>query len=437
MSSILYSYQQKPSEQLIRALTHGQEEWGFSGAVDLSDVGVGKTAMDLNAMLQIGRNPVVLCPVAGIPGWQKMLGLFGAEAHYLGTPEGVKLGGKRHIAKRYGSDFHWENAGSIGIILDEAQSSKGMHSLTTACMDAAINQNIPIICASATLAASPLELPIAGRITGLHTGGEDWLRFMVAHGCRYNEEEARWIWNRQMHHLEQIHAKLIPQRGCRVRKADMGEHPGSSISILPIQCEEGPRIQREWQAGIDQLKRMERQGYPKHVIINTRRTLRMRLWQESEMALVPHVAERIKADLAEEKSVVAFLGFVKSRELLGRLLNRREGFYGGQPQHQRAYLEREFQADRIHVLLNQIKAGGASVSLHDIHGNRPRVAYIFPSDSAVAFGQAPGRVDRAGSKSRATQWIPCIAGGLTEAMVRTTSKKLMAMGSLNDGGSRE
>lgn len=431
---ILYPYQRDGARQLLRALTDGHEEWGYNGAADLSDVGVGKSFMDYAAALETGREPVILTPVAGFKGWQDTCTAFKHHPRYVGTPDGLKQGNRSHIAARHGDTFHWKNAHEIVLILDEAHHFKGMDSIASRLADGAIAQHIPIICASATLATSPLELRIAGQVTGLHSGSEsDWLRFLVRNGCRWVDDETGWVWNRKVHHLEQIHHTLIPARGCRVRKSDMGERPGSTIQILPIQCKEGPQIQREWSSALDQLKRMEAQRYPKMVVINTRRKIRMRLWRLSEQALVPHVARLMKQDLAEGKSVIGFFTFTETREQMGKLLGTRDGFYGGQPTDIRARLARDFQANRIKVLLNQIKAGGSSVSLHDLDGGHPRVSYIFPSDSGVAMQQAPGRTDRAGMQSHAQVWIPCVAGSLSEKLVHSTSKKLLAMQGLNDG----
>lgn len=436
MKDILYPYQKPAAAQLVRALTHGEAEWGYPGAVDLSDAGVGKTYMDIAAMLEIGRRIVVLCPKAGEEGWRRVFKAFNAEPEYIGSYESVKLGGTPSVASRHGNTFTWKRAGEIGLICDEAQAVKTAGNLAFRCMEGAIAARIPMICASATMAASPIELPIAGRITGLHTGGDSWELFLVENGCKFDENEVppRWVWTRKQYVLEQLHHKLIPARGCRVTRDMMGDRPGSSINMLPIECEEGPGIIEEWKRGNEQLRRMEAQRYPKHITQIARRKIRMRLWQECERALVPHIAERIKQDLDNFKSVVAFLGFVKTREELGRLLKTRAGLYGGQNQKQRAYYEQEFQADRIRVLLNQVKAGGAAVSLHDVRGEFPRVGYLFPSDSGVAIGQAPWRLDRQGSMSKAQIWIPTVKGSLVEAMVRSTEKKLRAMAGLNDGG---
>ncbi|MEI6870845.1 MAG: hypothetical protein WCL08_01050 [Verrucomicrobiota bacterium] len=433
ITRVLKDYQVEPALALHRALTNGEQEWGYPGAVDLSEVGVGKSFMDLAAMLETGRKVVVLCPVVGVSGWQKAFAHFGAAPHFIGSYEAVRGGFRPDVATIHGGEFRWKNAGEIGLILDEAQAVKNQNSISSYCADGAIAQKIPMICASATLAISPLELRIAGQITGLHKGGDDWLRFMVEHGCEWSEDEQKWKWNRKPIHLDRINRLLIPQRGIRVRKADMGEQPGTTLAILPLDVPEGPQIEKEWRDALDQLDRLERQNMPFQQAMNLRRAVRTRLWKRCEMALVEEVAGRVDDDVRAGKSVVVFFSFTESRMAMGRILGVCAGFYGGQQPKARAYWQEEFQANRQHILLCNITSGGASVSLHDTTGDRPRVSYIFPTDRAVSAGQAPGRIDRSGSMTHSMQFIPCVRGTLCERMVHQTMKKLGQLQILNDG----
>jgi len=401
----------------------------------MSDLGTGKTYVDLAAMTEIRKKIVVLCPVAGMEGWKKAFQLFGITPHFIGTYEAVR-GNWRPEVGRFGDKFfEWEDAEQIGIILDEAQMVKAGDNITTAVAGGAIVQRIPIIAASATLAISPLELRIAGRITGLHNGGKDWKRFIQDNECHYNEEEDRWWFNRHAEWvLADLHKQLIPERGCRMVKADATtDHPGSTIQVLPIECEEGPAIEKAWSKIEWVVGKMEEEGKPRQMIQNLRRAGRMRVWKQSEMALIPHVARRIQADIAAGNSVVAFLNFTEAREALGSILGTNAGIYGGMSHKKKNHWITEFQENRCHVLLNNIGAGGASVSLHDLTGDRPRVSYIFPSDRHVAAGQAVGRIDRIGGKTHAMQWIPCVKGTLSERMVESTAAKLSRLAILNDG----
>lgn len=436
IDAILKDYQRQPARQLLRALQYGPAEWGYPGGDDLSDVGVGKTYMDTAAALATGRAPVVLCPVVGIDGWRACFQRFGREPRFIGSYEAVRGGWRPELGKFIDGRFIWKDTSDIVLILDEAQMVKGQDSMTAATIGGAINATVPIIAASATMASSVVDLRIAGRITGLHEGGKDWTRFLLQHKAEYDDVEKRWTWDRRrhLHMLDEIHRILIPARGCRVRKADMGEQPGTTISVLPIfDVPEAVEIEKAWRELDDTTRRMERQQCPREQITNYRRGARTRIWKRSELALVPFVVERVKACLAEGKSVVMFFSFTASRQLAGKLLKTKDGIFGGQTPGQREKAKKDFQANRIRVLLCNIGAAGASANLQDLTGEHPRETFIFPTDNPVKMGQAPGRVDRFGGQTHSYQWIPCIAGGFSERMVKSTARKLLANSVLNDG----
>ncbi|HYF33644.1 MAG TPA: hypothetical protein VD994_00025, partial [Prosthecobacter sp.] len=268
---------------------------------------------------------------------------------------------------------------------------------------------------------------------GLHKGFEDWERFLRDHGCL--KVRTSWKWDQKNHHLIRINTRLFPFRGARVRKQDLGEEcPETVIEPLPFNIPEGARIEQEWKDTEEMLARIgQQQGGARLKIMESR--ARMRIWQQCESAIVPYIAQRIRQDVKDGKSVAVFMNFNHSRLALARLLNTNAGFYGGQPLPRRQHWEREFQADREHILINNIGAGGASVSLHDVRGERSRVAYIFPTDDVVKMEQATGRVDRVGGKSVSQQFIPFVAGTMTEKMIMRTRLKMRRIATINDGSS--
>jgi hypothetical protein len=435
LEKLLYPYQVEPARQLFRALRRGNAEWGYPGAVDFSGVGLGKTYMDLAAMLATGKKVGVICPPVGRPGWLAAFSVFGAEPYFLETYEGLRGGWRPNICTPTAEGgFHWKNAGEIGVILDESQAMRHPESLTFRAMAGAMRHKIPLIVASATIAISPLEFRFPGRVIGLHDGGADWDRFLRQHGCTQRTKGGPWTWDEDKRHLRAINARLFPMRGCRVRPEDLGDAcPETEISPLPIECAEGPEIERMWLDSLDTIARQGRQGVPEAVLKGMRARARMATWTRSEEVLVPHLVRRIKQDFAEEKSVAIFCNFTKTREALQRALNAKEGLYGGINPKQRAAYIKAFQEDRIRVLVNQIKAGGASVSLHDVRGQFARVAYIFPGDNPISVAQGIGRVCRVGAKSKSFQYFPYVAGGMTERMVKSMRRKIEQMDLLNDG----
>lgn len=436
---ILHAHQVKPAQQQLRALQNGAIEWGYPGAVDLSDVGVGKSFMGLAAALATGRRVGVLCPVVGIKGWRETFAIFGAEPHYIGSYEGITGGWRKDVVTFKDKRAYWKNPHEITLILDEAHKVKGDESQTTYAIGGAIYDNIPMIAASASMASSPVEMRIAGRITGLHQGGKDWNRFLVENGAKWDELDERWTWDRrQIHILEKLNSVLIPERGCRVRKSDVGTDAGTTIMVLPLECKEGPGIEKRWRDLNEKVKEMERKRMSRAIVQGYYRKVRMSIWKDSEIALVPHVLQRVYDCLHEGKSVAVFFSFTESRELMAKLMGGCDcGIYGGQSDKQRNNSINAFQRNEKHVILCNIVAAGSSVSLHDKTGERARETFIFPTDKSVAMKQAPGRVWRDGGMTHSYQWIPCIAGGFSEKMVVSTAKKISAMNALNDGQMRE
>lgn len=429
----LRAYQITPARQLYRALMKGRQEWGYPGAVDFSDMGTGKTYSTLAAALATGRQVGVLCPSVGQQGWLRAFTHYGVEPLFISTYEAVRGAWRPHIATVDAQGkFTWAHPQEMVLILDEAQAVRHDGNLTVRCCSAAIRQGIPIIVASATIAVSPLEFRFAGRITGLHRGDDDWPRFLREHGC-IETSRGNWKWDRKSHHLHRIHSRLFPFRGCRVRKQDLGEEcPETVIEIIPFDMPECARIAQEWNDTNELLGRMAHQ-LDKRALLAMERKCRMKMWKRCENVLVPHVAKRVRADVADGKSVAVFMNFTECRMELSRLVGTRAGFYGGQNKHQRKHWEKEFQENREHILVSNIGAGGASVSLHDIHGERPRVSYIFPTDDVVKFYQATGRVDRVGGKRVSQQFLPCVKGAMTEEIVHRLRRKMMRIDILNDG----
>lgn len=391
------------------------------------------TYMDLAAALATGRRVGVLCPTVGENGWRRAFAHFGAEPHFVSTYEAVRGGFRPNIATVDGAGkFTWKHAEDLVLIYDEAQALRHEDTLTVKCCSASIRQGVPMIVASATIALSPIEMRFAGRITGLHKGGDDWPNFLQNHGC-LPTGRGGWKWDQRDHHLARINARLFPMRGARVRRQDLGDEcPETVIRTLPFDVPEAAKIEEKWQQTQEMLERMAAQ-LPAGRIEALRRTAHMKVWAECEMALVPYLAERARSDIGKGMSVAIFMNFNPTRIRLGGLLKSHAGFYGGVNKARRKYYEEEFQADRLHLLISNIKAGGASVSLHDIRGERQRRAYICMSDDAIKIEQALGRIDRVGGKSVSEQFLCYIRGARTEQMVVRTRKKMHHLSKLNDG----
>lgn len=441
MDAKLMPHQIMPARQLLRALRQGKEEWGYSGALDMSDMGTGKTYVTLCAALATGRSVGVICPPAGRKGWLAAFAHFGAEPEFLDSYEGVRGGFRPHIAARDASgNFRFKSPENLIIILDEVQNLRNEKTLSVECFSAAVRQSIPIICASATIALSPLEFRFAGRIVGLHDGGEDWDLFLLRHGCSRKSVGGKWKWNEDRATLAKIHARLFPSRGCRVRLEDLGDAaPETEIRVLPVACSAADEIEAMFREGQSTIAKLERQHAHAGRVLALRRNLRLRTWQACERALVEPVSAMVRQYVRDGFSVALFMSFDESRIRMGRALGETAGIYGGVSAKRRDWLMTEFQSDRLHILVNNVKSGGVALSLHDVLGDRPRVSFIFPTDHIISFIQSTGRVARVNAKSKSDQLIPCVVdssgGGVMLRMVERLRAKAFNISVINDGAS--
>lgn len=136
-------------------------------------------------------------------------------------------------------------------------------------------------------------------------------------------------------------------------------------------------------------------------------------WQTIELTKAKYIVDPVVADYNAGKSVVIMTTFNATIQYLGDILTRHGIKYatltGKVPEATRAESIREFQNDNLRCLLVNVKIGGTSISLHDTHGNHPRVTYLFPTMSAIDFYQALGRIDRTGTRSEVVQKIVSLA----------------------------
>ena len=93
----------------------------------------------------------------------------------------------------------------------------------------------------------------------------------------------------------------------------------------------------------------------------------------------------------------------------------------------------DFQSDKERIILVNVAAGGAGVSLHDLNGNYPRLSIISPSYSAVLMRQSTGRVWRDGAKTKSLQKIVFVNGTVEEKVCEIVNQKLNNLDLLNDG----
>ena len=422
-------------------------------ACDLSETGVGKTYCASWIAKQINSPVVVFCPKSVIPTWENVLGKFGIKANLLINFEKVMRGGTPYVSfkeAKTGQErwryqlVHCNLPAGAFVIVDEAHKCKGATSLNAGLLIALKRQGYKVLTLSATQATNPTEMRAFGYATNLHNLYQfrDWC---IDHGAEevgrwgalgYNDEslEAR-------NKMSKCHDNLFNLQaiGSRLTREMMG-------SLFPdnhIQAEAydlgplSPKIQAVYDEMEEELASLEEgtEGYSEHVF-----AVIMKARRHAEMCKIPLFQEMTEDLYDEGKSVVIFLNFTESIEALSDRLEKNPklkgkiGYVYGDIKFKQRWADiADFNADKKRILICNLKAGGASLSFHDLIGNHGRAALISPSFSAIDMLQALGRIHRQGGLTKCYQRIVYASGCIEEMACNRVQSRLNNLSCLVDG----
>lgn len=125
--------------------------------------------------------------------------------------------------------------------------------------------------------------------------------------------------------------------------------------------------------------------------------------EAAKIGIVERVVRRDLETIPNCK-VVIFVNYIDSIRRLANAFDEYRPLIlsGSVPEKQRPPLVNCFQHDASRrLLVGNLKVGGDSIDLHDIHGNQPRRMYIIPNYSIIDQHQGTGRIYRDGSLSDA------------------------------------
>lgn len=435
MNITLKAYQKKAHEHLLQILQKQK------AALDASDTGTGKTYVALQVVKDLGRKPLIICPKSVISMWAQTAQDFGIKPLDIVTIELIRRKTRRWLTRmdttqvvKQGQEYRREKVthfkwnlppGSL-IILDEAHKIGGTKTLNARALAAARLSDVQVLALSATIADSPLRLRALGYLLKLHNWADFW-DWCLRHGCNRNQ------WNgiefnkfsaEGKNCLQNLHHEIFPGKGVRVRIKDIPDFPSNTVIAEALNFE--PAVRRAYEDYETQVAETDQ--------LPIVAWLRMR--QLVETLKAPIMAEMITEYLDENKSVVFFACYLETIELISKTLEDKGIAYhrilGGQSDMERRTAMREFQENKVPVILATIQAGGESISLHDING-RPRVSVMSPPASAQQLVQALGRIHRAGARSPAVQKIVFAAGTPEEQACRSVKAKINNLSLLTDG----
>ncbi len=430
----LREFQVPIAGKLCAAIKHND------AALDGSDMGAGKTYSAVAVARELGMKIGVVCPKAVISAWNKVISKhFGMKAQFVVNYESLKTGKYKEIGvwKRVSrtstrENFHWTCPKDTLIIFDESHRLKGDGTQNSHMGLMAKKQGYKILCCSATNAINPIELKCVGFILGLYKSGK-WTKFLRDHDC----SKGRFGWefggNKQV--LKKLNADIFLDKGVRVKREDIKGFPDCEIIAeaynIDAQAEgDLKKVYAEMDRELTLLRAKCKSA--KEYKINAMVAM-LRARQKAELIKVPLFVEMAEDGLEDGMSVVIFVNFSDTVRALSKRLNTNCVVWGENVGNERDKHIADFQSDHKRVIIVNIKAGGAGLSLHDLNGNFPRLALISPTPSAVDLRQALGRVWRDGGKTKSLQKIIFTANTVEEDVCEKVKLKLNNLDTINDG----
>ena len=444
----LLEYQKSHVESIINSLVI------YNRALDASDTGTGKTFTSVCVCKIIGWNPFIICPKSVISAWIKVLNLFKCEYYGItnyelmqnctyfnsdGVKEKIPFLTREVIKKDptndpLGLDSSSDSDSLDGIkyeykwikekipdnmlfIFDESHRCKNsktnngqiIHNLAT-------NNNIKILCLSATVVDKPKYFILTGFILGLYDNirkGRTWIKKLP-----YKSNQ-----------MEGVHKKIYPEYASRMKISTIkNDFPDCKIIAESRPMDNAVQIQIAWdeiKQATEELKAHEIASSPLPRIIYAR--------QRIELLKIPEFIKLTQEEVSKGNSIVLFVNFTDTLLTLAEKLNTKCLIYGEQKIDDRNKNIEDFQNDKERICICNIKAGGTGISLNDTHGIYPRVSIISPTWSAQDLIQVIGRIYRAKTKSPVLQRIIFCKDTVEDDVSKMIQSKIANIAFINDG----
>lgn len=429
-----FPWQEAHVEHLVECLSN------YPYALDASDTGTGKTFTSLFAAKALGQKPFIVAPKIVISAWREAARLVGIEIIGVANIEKIKAKNHNALTKLAPSgstqkpiaNWQWNLPKGTLVIWDEVHQAGGLDTQNSRALAALGAAKLPCLMMSATVADDPLRLKSAGYLLGLH----DYVHYRswcTRHGCVRNPFAGGWalMFSKSTFKagpaLIAIHKEIFPDKGARLKIADIDEFPANAIMADAYDLPDRAEVQKVYDELEDKL-----QDQDEEIPI----VARLRAKQNVEL-LKSSIFVQLAIDaVAEGKSVAIFVAFRNTMEAIETQLLKKQIpsvlIKGGQKAKDRDEIIAKFQSNEVHVIICMVQAGGVGISLHDLNG-RPRESLISPPDSAKELKQVLGRIHRAGSKSKSIQKIIYVAGTVEEKTCANVRRKLNNLSTLNDG----
>jgi superfamily II DNA or RNA helicase len=466
----LLKYQIPHVNKMIRSLHI------YNIAVDASDTGTGKTYCALSIAKMLNLKPLIICPKSVLTNWNRvateldiepliitnydiiiskmskkkqeaLLKTVDNKSHlYYCYKKYVRINDKKK-EEEYDEDedededddkeqkqtddqtgvyvcetFEWKIPENTLIIFDEVhrcKSDKSLHYKLLISIKNYLTSNIKCLLLSATIADKPRSFKSIAYLLDWITNPKSFNVWLKAATAISGETQTKTI-NRT----------LFRTHGSRIKITKLGDlFPQNSIQPECYDMDNAVEIEKEY----ENIKTVINELREKKNKSNNILTQIIRSRQIIELLKIPSFCELINNHLENNYSVVIFVNFTETLNRLATFFKTKSVIHGNQNIKERTKIIDDFQANKTKLIIANIETGGVGISLHDIHGNHPRVSIISPSWSAQNTIQTLGRIHRADGKTPAIQKFVFCAGTLEDHICEKLKNKMDNLSMINDG----
>lgn len=449
----LFSYQEKHVIKLIITLLENKI------ALDNSDTGTGKTYSACAVTMELERRPIIICPKTLIYSWSSVCEYFGIRPYDIVNYETIKNGKTYKDNKFIGrkknkfmniiesgpenpqeSIYQWKLPKDAIIIVDESHRCKDPstdNGKFLMSLKQAIKQKIPVLLLSATICEKFNDMKIPFYLFGFIPSTRNYKHYIESLWNKYPQYKVKRKNFKSITEYRTVRENSqalviydeIKNYTSRIKIKDLGnKFPSNQWCAQQFVAEESNKISEAYeQIAICMKKLKENPGQNDLAKIQ-------KLRQEIELRKVPIFIEQAKSYLEEGKSVIIFVNYLHTFDVLVDELEIKCKVYGKQTLEERKESIDMFQSNQEKIIICQIRAGGVGIGLHDIHGGHPRVTLVNYPESAADLLQALGRAPRAGAKSPVLQRIIFVANVEYEKKIaQRINRKLANISAINDG----
>jgi len=417
-------------------------------ASDQSETGTGKTYVAAWIAKYLNSPVVIVCPKVVIPSWTKVLSYFGIKAHCLINYEKLIRGNTEHLSFKdnkddSANDYIINFPKNSLVILDEVHKCKSGSSKNSDFLIKLKMDGYKTLLLSATTATNPLEMKAFGFATTLHNL-VNYRHFITDSGAyvgRFGGYQIDLGSQRTVEAMANIHNRLFNEYKISSRMTRKMFDKIFPDNHVMAECFDmgtnTDKINRVYQQMESELAALEESSvnYSEHHFAIMTKARRM-----AELLKVPTMVEMIEDWFDEGISPVVFVNFTDTVEAIIKQLSKNRKFdgliakiVGGQSDKVRQADIEGFQNDTKRIMIANLAAGNAGVSLHDLNGKFPRGSIISPSYSAINLLQALGRIHRAEGKTKCIQKIMFADKTIEVDACKRVQCKLNNLEALNDG----